>query len=122
MNVLVARLDNDGDVLLAGAAGRAGAPRADRVTLLCGPRGRRAAELLPGVDELIVHRAPWIDPAPEPLDRAATLALVDQLAERRFDEALILTSFHQSPLPLAFLLRLAGVLRVAATSDDYPGS
>jgi ADP-heptose:LPS heptosyltransferase len=122
VNVLVARLDNDGDVLLAGPAVRAVAAGADRVTLLCGPRGRSAAELLPGVDELLVHRAPWIDPEPGPVDRAQTLALVDALASHRFDEAMILTSSHQSPLPLALLLRLAGVPTVAATSGDYPGS
>jgi ADP-heptose:LPS heptosyltransferase len=32
------------------------------------------------------------------------------------------TSFHQSPLPLALLLRTAGVPRISATSVDYPGS
>jgi ADP-heptose:LPS heptosyltransferase len=122
VKVLVARLDSDGDVLLAGPAIRAVAAGAEWVTLLCGPRGQRAAELLPGVDELIVHRAPWIDPEPRALDRSATLALVEEIASRRFDEALILTSFHQSPLPLALLLRLAGVATVAGTSEDYPGS
>jgi ADP-heptose:LPS heptosyltransferase len=30
--------------------------------------------------------------------------------------------FHQSPLPTALLLRLAGVPRIAAISEDYPGS
>jgi hypothetical protein len=34
----------------------------------------------------------------------------------------IFGSFHQSPLPTALVLRLAGVPRVAATSVDYPGS
>lgn len=121
-HVLVARLDNDGDVLLAGPAIRAVAAHAGRVSLLCGPRGRQAAELLPGVDDILVHRAPWIDPEPEPVDRDATLALADRLAARGFDRALILTSFHQSPLPLALLLRLAGVPEIAATSVDYPGS
>ena len=38
-HVLAVRLDNDGDVLLAGPAIRALAAGADRVTLLCGPRG-----------------------------------------------------------------------------------
>src|SRR3712207_7032811 len=38
------------------------------------------------------------------------------------DEALVLTSFHQSALPVALLLRLAGVPTIAAYSDDYPGS
>ena len=62
---LVARLDADGDVLLAGPAVRAVAATA-RVVLLVGPRGRQAAELLPGVDELLVWAAPWIEPAPAP--------------------------------------------------------
>jgi ADP-heptose:LPS heptosyltransferase len=95
---------------------------AGRVTLLCGPRGEAAARLLPGIDELLVWRAPWIDPEPEPLDREATLGFVDELASHDFDQALILTSFHQSPLPLALLLRLAGLGEIAATSRDYPGS
>ncbi len=121
-HVLLARLDNDGDVLLSGPAVRAVAVGAGRVTLLCGPRGRAAAELLPGVDEVIVHRAPWIDPEPEPVDREETLALVDRLAGLGLDQAVVLTSFHQSALPTALLLRLAGVGTVAAVSEDYPGS
>jgi ADP-heptose:LPS heptosyltransferase len=121
-HTLVVRLDNDGDVLLAGPAVRAVAGGSRRVTLLCGPRGHRAAELLPGVDEIVEHCAPWIDPEPDPVDREGTLALVERLAELEIDTAVILTSFHQSPLPAALLLRLAGVARIAATSEDYPGS
>ena len=120
-HVLVARLDSVGDVLLAGPAIRAVAAGAGRVTLLCGRRGRAAAELLPGVDEIVEHTAPWIDPEPDPVDRAATLSLVDDLSARRIDRALVLTSFHQSPLPLALLLRLAGVPEIAAVCEDYPG-
>jgi ADP-heptose:LPS heptosyltransferase len=122
VNVLVARLDSDGDVLLAGPAVRAVAAGADRVTLLCGPRGQQAAELLPGIDEVLVYSAPWIDPEPGAVDRADAIELVGAVAARRFDQALILTSFHQSPLPLALLLRLAGIATIAATSEDYPGS
>ena len=121
-HVLVARLDNEGDVLLAGPAVRAVAAGARRVTMLCGPRGRAAAALLPGVDDIVVHRAPWIDPEPDPVDREATLTLVEELAALRLDQGIILTSFHQSPLPLALLLRLAGVPVLAATSEYYPGS
>ncbi len=121
-HVLAVRLDNDGDVLLAGPAIRALAHGADRVTLLCGPRGRQAAELLPGVDELVVWRAPWIDPEPEPVERADVEALVDRLAALRLDAAVVFGSFHQSPLPTALVLRMAGVPFVAATSVDYPGS
>ena len=57
-HVLVARLDNEGDVLLAGPAIRAVAAGAGRVTLLCGPRGVQAARMLPGVDDVLVRRAP----------------------------------------------------------------
>jgi ADP-heptose:LPS heptosyltransferase len=121
-HVLVARMDNDGDVLLAGPAIRAVAHDATRVTLLCGPRGFQAATLLPGVDDIVVHRAEWIEPEPGPFESAPTRRLLLEVARRAPEEALILTSFHQSPLPLALLLRLAGVPRIGAASVDYPGS
>jgi len=116
------RLDNDGDVLLAGPAIRALAHGADRVTLLCGPRGRRAADLLPGVDAVVEWRAPWIDPEPQPVARADVDRLVDRLAALRADAAVVFGSFHQSPLPTALVLRMAGIPFVAATSVDYPGA
>ncbi len=109
-------------MLVTGPGIRAVAAGAQRVVLLCGPRGRAAADLLPGVDEVIEHRLPWIDPAPAPVDPQEMAALVTRLAAVAADEAVIFTSFHQSPLPLALLLRMAGVARIAAISDDYPGS
>ncbi len=121
-HVLAVRLDNDGDVLLAGPAIRALAHGADRVTLLCGPRGRRAAELLPGVDQVVEWRAPWIDPEPQPVERADINGLVDRLAALHADAAVIFGSFHQSPLPTALVLRMAGIPFLAATSVDYPGA
>jgi ADP-heptose:LPS heptosyltransferase len=121
-NVLMVRLDNNGDVLLAGPAIRAVAAGAKSVTLLCGPRGLDAAQLLPGVDQVISFRAPWIDPEPEPVDATTIRALADDLGGRRIDQAIILTSFHQSALPLALILRMAGVPTIAAISEDYPGS
>ncbi len=121
-HVLVARQDNVGDVLLAGPAVRAVAANARRVTFLCGPSGRSAAELLPEVDDVIVHAAPWIEADPDPIDADTVSAVVADVAARQIDQAVILTSFHQSALPLALLLRLAGVTTVAAVSDDYPGA
>ncbi|HEV2753284.1 MAG TPA: glycosyltransferase family 9 protein [Solirubrobacteraceae bacterium] len=121
-HVLVARLDNDGDVLLAGPAIRAVAAGVDRVTLLCGPRGARAGELLPGVDAVVTRRADWIDPEPRAFDRAAGEDWIAELEAIGADRAIVLGSFHQSPLPLALLLRMAGVAHVAATSVDFPGS
>jgi ADP-heptose:LPS heptosyltransferase len=119
--VLVARMDNAGDVLLAGPAVRAVAASTGPVTFLCGARGRAAAELLPGVGEVVEWTAPWIDPEPEPVSTVDVLALAG-LLRRRFAAAIVLTSFHQSALPLALLLRMADVPYVAAYSEDYPGS
>jgi ADP-heptose:LPS heptosyltransferase len=121
-HVLVARLDNDGDVLLTGPAVRAIRQTADRVTFLCSPRGKAAAELLPGIDEIVVFDAPWVAFDAKPVDQAEMLRLVGVMAALAPDEAVIFTSFHQSPLPLALLLRMAWVPKVAATSVDYPGS
>lgn len=119
--VLVARSDNAGDVLLAGPAVRAVAAGA-QVVLLCGPAGEAAGRLLPGVASVVAARLPGIDPDPLPVDPAAVDALVAHLATLEVDEAVVLTSFHQSPLPLALLLRMAGVPRVAAICADHPGS
>jgi len=121
-HTLVARLDNAGDVLLAGPAVRAVAAGSDRVTLLAGPQGAAAGRLLPGVDEVVTWKCPWIDASPDPVRRDDVEDLVRVLGERQFDRALVLVSFHQSPLPLALLLRMAGVPWVGAVSVDYPGS
>lgn len=117
---LVARLDNLGDVLLAGPAVRAAAAGGP-VTVLTGPAGAAAASLLPDVDEVIIWDAPWVGFSPPPVDRRQLGALIDRLSGR-FARAAILTSFHQSPLPLALLLRIAGVKEIAAVSVDYPGA
>jgi ADP-heptose:LPS heptosyltransferase len=118
----VVRLDNLGDVLLTGPAVRAVAACCDRVTMLAGPRGAAAARLLPGVDEVLVWMAPWVDLDPPPVRADVVSELISRLAAGRFTDAVIFTSFHQSPLPTALVLRLAGLPRIAAISTDYPGS
>ncbi|MGI5155281.1 glycosyltransferase family 9 protein [Microbispora sp. CA-102843] len=119
---LVVRPDNAGDVLLAGPAVRAVAAGAREVVMLAGPYGRAAARLLPGVDRVLEWRAPWIDPDRVPMTSEHAARLVEQVRAVGPDVAVIFTSFHQSALPTALLLRLAGVPRIAAISDDYPGS
>lgn len=119
---LAVRLDNAGDVLLTGPALRALAAGSDHQVVLAGPRGQAAAQLLPGVDDVWVWRCPWIDPAPDPVDAADVAELVATIRDGGFDRAVVFTSFHQSPLPTALLLRLAGVPWVGAISEDYPGS
>lgn len=116
------RLDSAGDVLLTGPATRAVAAGSDRVTYLSGPKGREAAEMLPGVDDVITGGAAWIDPDAAPADRPVIDALIEEIASIGATDAVISTSFHQSPLPTALVLRMAGVPTIAAISDDYPGS
>ena len=119
---LVARLDSVGDVVLCGPAVRAVAAGADEVWMLCSSIGASAGRLLPGVDEVLEWDCPWITSDPPPAT-AARLSVLDRLLQEASpDVAVILTSFHQSPLPLALQLRLAGVARIAAASTDFGGS
>ena len=121
--VLVARLDSAGDVLVSGPAVRAvAAAPGTEVLLLCGPQGTAAARLLPGVAEVFTWASPWIvDPAPQ-ANPEHLGELLDWVRAADLDEAVLLTSFHQSPLPLALLLRAAGVPRISGASVDYAGS
>jgi ADP-heptose:LPS heptosyltransferase len=120
--VLVARLDSVGDVLVQGPLVRAVAAGADRVVFLAGPAGAEAARLLPGVDEVWTWSCPWILGDPPPVDPVDLAELTDRVRDLAPDEAVLSTSFHQSPLPLALVLRTAGVPRISAISVDYPGS
>ncbi|WP_309131484.1 glycosyltransferase family 9 protein [Brevibacterium sp.] len=122
--VLAARLDSMGDVLVTGPGLRAIAAdeRVESLTLLCSPGSESVAKLLPGVTDILTWSSPWIvAPAPE-VSAEDIEALRAEVARREFDEAVIFTSFHQSPLPLALILRLAGVGRITGVSTDYAGS
>jgi ADP-heptose:LPS heptosyltransferase len=121
-HTLVVRLDRMGDVLLAGPAVRAIAAGSRRVTVLAGPHGRAAAALLPGVDDVVEWRCPWIELPAAPVLATDVDELVGRLRRLDLDRAVILTSFHQSALPTALLLRLAQVAWIGAVSEDYPGS
>lgn len=117
---LVVRLDSVGDVLLSGPAVQALACQAE-VDYLCSGIGQPAAALLPGVDRVLRFDAPWVLRDGPPVERGAIDALIETVSGRGYDAAAVLTSSHQSPLPIALLLRLAGVPRIAAVSIDYPG-
>jgi ADP-heptose:LPS heptosyltransferase len=111
-----------GDLLLTGPALRAVRSSCDELTLLCSPRMRPVAELLPAVDHVQTFTAAWIEADPPPFDHHAASRLVDHVRRHRYSEALIATSFHQSALPLALLLRAAKLDCIVAHSDEYPGS
>lgn len=124
-NILAVRLDNLGDVLVTTPALHAiksGLPSA-ALTLLASPVGAQVARLNPDVDDVMVYEAPWMDPWQRlPQNSAREQHIITLVRERRFDGAIIFTSYHQSPLPAAYLCYLADIpLRVAA-SIDGPGS
>ncbi|GGA55261.1 glycosyl transferase [Pseudoclavibacter endophyticus] len=119
--ILAVRLDSDGDVLLTGPAIRA-LSRIGTVDLLASPSGAAAARLLPGVDAVLEFDAPWSGLRPPSVDTRAVHSLIERLRDGGYDQAVIFTSFHQSPLPVALLARMAGIPHVVGTSVDYPGS
>jgi ADP-heptose:LPS heptosyltransferase len=121
VRIFAVRLDSDGDVLLTGPAIRALAAGGHEVIAVVGPRGRQAAALLPGVARVVVWHCGWVDGDAPPVTAETVGATVAELAALAADEAVVFTSFHQSPLPTALVLRLAGVRRTAGASVDFPG-
>lgn len=123
--ILVVRLDNLGDVLLttpAIHAIRTTLPNAE-ITLLASPVGAQVAQLDPDIHDVIVYQAPWMDPWHIlPQDSQREYAMIETLRQRHFDGAIIFTSFHQSPLPAAYLCYMAGIPLRLAASIDGPGS
>lgn len=123
--ILAIRPDNIGDVVMLGPALRAvkeTSPDA-RITLLASPAGANAAPLLPWVDDVIVERVIWQDVGGHiAFDPAREQALIERLALRHFDAALIFTSFSQSPHAPAYLCYLAGIPLRAGESKEFGGS
>ena len=119
--VLAVRLDNLGDVLLATPAIHAireSLPAA-AITLLTSEVGAQVGRLDPDVAEVVVYRAPWMDPWSRlPLDPEREQEAIARLRDGHYDAAVIFSSFRQSPLPAAYLCYLAGIpLRLAASID-----
>ncbi|MDQ1818111.1 glycosyltransferase family 9 protein [Massilia sp. CCM 9210] len=109
-NVLCVRLDAMGDVLMCTPAIRAvKQARPDRVlTLLSSGSGVALAPYLDDVDAVIGYAAPWIK-AGGGHPPSSDSAFIARLAERRFDAAVIFTSYSQSALPAALMCYMAGI-------------
>jgi lipopolysaccharide heptosyltransferase II len=120
-NILVVRLDNLGDLVMttpAIAAIRHGAPGA-RITLLGSRSGAAALRHIPVLDDVLVYDAPWSKDAGAPRSPVADREMIDELARRGFDAAVIFTVCTQSALPAALLCRLAGIpLRLAHSREN----
>ncbi len=120
-NILVVRLDNLGDLLMTTPAIAAlghGAPGA-RITLLGSRSGAAALPHIPVLDDVIVYDAPWSKGAGAARGVLADREMVDELARRSFDAAVIFTVCTQSALPAALMCRLAGIpLRLAHSREN----
>lgn len=118
--ILCVRLDALGDVLMCTPAMRAlkDAAPGRSLTLLTSPAGGAVVPFVPEVDDAIVHAAPWMKTdAPAAPDRLRALAAT--LAARRFDAAVVFTTYTQSALPAAMLCWLAGIpLRLAHCREN----
>jgi ADP-heptose:LPS heptosyltransferase len=123
--ILAIRLDNLGDVLVTTPAVHAiktSLPSC-KLSILASPVGAQVARLNPDIDEVIVYEAPWMDPwqkLPQNSEREQQMIAI--IKERQFDGAIIFTSYHQSPLPAAYLCYLADIPLRLAASIDGPGS
>lgn len=118
-DVLAVRLDSMGDVLMCTPAIRAMTEAGKPVTLLTSPAGAAIARLVPEIAEVIVWSAPWMK-ATAQADPQVDRAMIDRLAERGFDAAVIFTCYSQNPLPAALLCHLAGIPLRAAHVRDKP--
>jgi lipopolysaccharide heptosyltransferase II len=119
-NILCVRLDSLGDVLMCTPAMRALRESAPgrTLTLLGAPSGAAALPFIPELDDVIVYEAPWMK-AGDPQPRAREAALAATLAARRFDAAVIFTTYTQSALPAALLCHQAGIpLRLAHCREN----
>lgn len=124
-NILVVRLDNIGDVVMLGPALRAmkeALPQA-RITLLGTKAGMHAVPLLPWVDDAIEWRPIWQDVGGTmPLDPEREHDLIGLMKARRFDAAIVFTSFSQTPHAPGYACYLAGIPLRAGESKEFGGS
>jgi lipopolysaccharide heptosyltransferase II len=122
--ILCVRLDSLGDVLMCTPAMRAlrQAVPGRTLTLLGSPTGAAALPFVPELDDAIAWEAPWSNGATVPPTHTAGLALIEALAARAFDAAVIFTTYSQSALPAALLCQLAGIpLRLAHCRENPYG-
>lgn len=120
-NVLCARLDTLGDVLMTTPAFRAlrEANPARRITLLTSPAGAEVARLVPEIDEVIVYDAPWMKATGPRSDSGPDYAMLERIGQYGFDAAVIFTVYSQNPLPSAMLCYLADIpLRLAFCHEN----
>jgi lipopolysaccharide heptosyltransferase II len=120
--ILCVRLDTIGDVLMTTPAIRAlrEAHTERHITLLTSAPGAAVARLVPEIDEVIAHDAPWLKRGAERRNPEPDRALITRLRGLEFDAAVIFTVYSQSALPAALLCYLAGIPLSLAHCRENP--
>lgn len=122
--LLAVRLDNAGDAVMLGPALRAIKESSPGVqlTLLATPAGAAVAPLLPWVDDVLIWRPVWQDLGRSTCDPARDRMLIELLADRGFDGAVIFTSFKQDPHVPGYVCYLASIPLRAGASKEFAGA
>jgi ADP-heptose:LPS heptosyltransferase len=118
------RLDNIGDVVMAGPVLRALKENlpASHITLMASPGGSKAAPLLPWVDDVLPWRVIWQDLGRLSFDPDREWGLIGTLREGSYDAAVVLTSFKQTPHVAGYACCLAGIPLRLGESKEWGGS
>jgi lipopolysaccharide heptosyltransferase II len=119
-NILCVRLDYLGDVLMMTPAIRAlkDSLPGRRITLMTSASGAAVAPFIPQIDDVLEYAAPWMKSS-NPHGAEVDYSMLQLLQARRFDAAVIFTTYSQSPLPAALLCYLAGIpLRLAHCHEN----
>lgn len=108
-NILCIRADNMGDLLMSSPAIRSlketfGA----KITLLTSTTAAGIVKQIPEIDDVIIADLLWVKTAAA-ASAVGFLNLIEQLKERDFDLAIILSVYSQNPLPAAMLAWLANI-------------
>lgn len=120
----VLRLDNAGDVVLAGPVFRALRAHVPSTTLVlvASPGGAAVSALLPWVDEVAVWRSVWQDVGGAmPFEPRREHAAIDRLGLLDLDAVFILTSFDQTPYAAGYACYLAGIAIRVGHAQGFAG-
>lgn len=120
-NILVIRADNMGDLIMSTPALRALKQSFGcRLTVLTSAMGNAIVKHIDCIDDVMVYNAPWVKTIETTAAGEETKTLIEELAKRRFDAAVIFTVYSQNPLPAAMLALLAGIPQRLAYCRENP--
>jgi lipopolysaccharide heptosyltransferase II len=90
-----------------------------KLTLLTSTQGQAISNHIPDIDEVMIYEAPWLKASSKRNDAESEKKIVNEIAIRKFDMAIIFTVFSQNPLPAAFLCYLAEIpIRIAYCREN----